>query len=707
MADLAGTAVGIISLGLQLCQGIVSYSEVWRGYDEEIQNTNNKAKALRMLLKTLRDTIEDLQETRPEVAADLEEKAMSMHSSIEKLRKIVERFKPARPEAFPEKVRAQLKKSVYYFQKDSLQDMQNHLDQIQNVLQTSLLIYNWQDTMESRAIQISMYEEMRSMHSTLKDAISSTGMPPPSVIQLACDSQLKQLPIMLSNSEPMVQANLGVVRKKDLPLISNMIELRGPLQLYTRRSILLDASCYANLKRNLRLILSQDEELIQAPMIMKAIIKESEKELREALASGHASSNDRIGAFSPLELAFGWPKGIKILLQSGESPHFHFPSLAVAEGVDNHASAALLLEAGCVIQMEDLVKSEQSLATHGIDVPIELDFATDSQESTVIYQTWLARKSKNFTKIMDSMYEIGFHDVDSPDEFGITPLMAFSPFMAEETPLIIKCAAWLMSKGASIERKMPTSNAKVAQFLTSRFINFHYMKSRSDLAGPDFENWKNGVAELGDACFFVSPIQDCCVCGCSPGGCTTLSVALRLIVWAASEYRSEIQHHHFRKTILSLIVWQDSWPNISQAIVRTLTFDALGLTHTCCTEINRPGFSWVPFQVPGRRDETEIDRILDDQHFLLKEFGELMEETESKLDELGLPLEEFLDGYWYDRIIEYLSRHGHYDEEHVTEARRMGIFLKAEEFCIPDRVSLRFRPRVQEVQGDSLSNDPK
>lgn len=66
--------------------------------------------------------------------------------------------------------------------------------------------------MESRAMQISMYEEMRSMHSTLKDAISSTGMPSPSVLQLACDSQLKQLPIMLSNSEPMVQANLGVVR---------------------------------------------------------------------------------------------------------------------------------------------------------------------------------------------------------------------------------------------------------------------------------------------------------------------------------------------------------------------------------------------------------------------------------------------------------------------------------------------------------------
>lgn len=61
-------------------------------------------------------------------------------------------------------------------------------------------------------MQISIYEEMQSMHSTLKKAISSTGMPPPSVLQLVCDSQRKQLPMTLSNSGPMVQTNIGVDR---------------------------------------------------------------------------------------------------------------------------------------------------------------------------------------------------------------------------------------------------------------------------------------------------------------------------------------------------------------------------------------------------------------------------------------------------------------------------------------------------------------
>jgi hypothetical protein len=58
-------------------------------------------------------------------------------------------------------------------------------------------------------MQISIYEEMQNMHSTLKMAISSTSMPPPSLLQLACDSQRNQLPMMLSDSGPLVQTDLG------------------------------------------------------------------------------------------------------------------------------------------------------------------------------------------------------------------------------------------------------------------------------------------------------------------------------------------------------------------------------------------------------------------------------------------------------------------------------------------------------------------
>ncbi|KAJ5967624.1 hypothetical protein N7501_003872 [Penicillium viridicatum] len=536
----------------------------------------------------------------------------------------------------------------------------------------------------------------------------------------------------------------------DLPLILDLVEVTGPLQLNFPGYVVSTAPHYVNLKHNLRLLLSQDEELIQATKIAKAIILESEKELGEALASGN-SPNDRIGSLSPLELAFGWPKGIQILLQSGANPHCYFRSLVVAEGEQYHASATLLLEAGCVIKVVDFVINEQcndggkisslladhlaarrrklctlaesslpldqippldgppanicrALTAHGIDVPIALRFEAGSLGSMSIYQTSLASKSRDFVKVMDIMHEVGFHDVDLPNENGITPLMEFS-FLCHG-PTLIKCAAWLMSKGASIERKLPTSNAKVAHLLTAQ-VTYKYLYDLilgSDRLDNDYRNWEKGVSELGDACFFVYPTQDCCVCACSPGGCTTLSVALRSILRVAYFRQRRIADHCLRELILSLSAWQDSWPDLSREIVRTLTFDALGLTHMCCTEIYRDHLFFASVPEEGR-DETEVGRIADDQHFLVKEFEELMEEMESKLDELGLPLEEFLDCYWYDRVIEHLSRRDRYDEEHVTEVRKMGISLEAEEFCIPDRVSLQFISRLQELQDDSMSGD--
>ncbi|KAL2706187.1 hypothetical protein AAEP93_001437 [Penicillium crustosum] len=542
---------------------------------------------------------------------------------------------------------------------------------------------------------------------------------------------------------------------EDLPLILNLIEVTGPLQLNHPRHVLEIPPYYVNLKHNLRLVLSQDEELIRATKIAKAIIRESEKELREALTSGN-SPNDRIGFLSPLELAFGWPKGTQILLQLGANPHSHFPSLAVAEGEEYHVSAALVLEAGCVIEVVDFVRNELcndggktysllvdhlaarrrrlctlaesslpldqipsldgppaniygALAAKGIDVPIALRFGANSLGSMGVYQTSLAYQSRDFTKVMDTMYEIGFHDVDFPDQYGITPLMGFNDFCQAEPSVIIKCAAWLMSRGACVERKLPTSNAKVAHLLTSQVI-YQYLDDLEFLGELDsrekkYRDWKKGIAELEDACFFVSSTKDCCVCACSSGGCTTLSVALRSILLEVSKGRWIIMHIPLRKLILSLIVWQDYWPDLPRAIVRILTFDALGLTHTCCTEIySQPLGPGVPEE---RRDETEVGSIADDQHSLVEEFEELMEEMESKLDELSLPLEEFLDGYWYDRVIEHLSRRDRYDEEHVTEARKMGIFLEPEEFCIPDRVSLQFRSPVQELQDDLLLDEPK
>jgi hypothetical protein len=52
----------------------------------------------------------------------------------------------------------------------------------------------------------------------------------------------------------------GILKMDDLPLILNLVEVTGPLQCNFPSSVFSTAPYYVNLKHNLRLLLSQDEE---------------------------------------------------------------------------------------------------------------------------------------------------------------------------------------------------------------------------------------------------------------------------------------------------------------------------------------------------------------------------------------------------------------------------------------------------------------
>lgn len=51
----------------------------------------------------------------------------------------------------------------------------------------------------------------------------------------------------------------AILKMDDLPLILNLVEVTGPLQLYFPGYVLSATPHYVNLKHNLRLVLSQDE----------------------------------------------------------------------------------------------------------------------------------------------------------------------------------------------------------------------------------------------------------------------------------------------------------------------------------------------------------------------------------------------------------------------------------------------------------------
>ncbi|KAJ5604460.1 hypothetical protein N7510_009614 [Penicillium lagena] len=133
MADplsVLGTALSVISLGLQMREEIVSYCRAWRGIHQELQDVANKADGLEAPLEALREIIQETQLTDPKIAEDLQTKLGALRGGIERTRDL--------PESVRDKIRAKGKRAAYPFRKDMLRELANELDSIQINLHTTL-----------------------------------------------------------------------------------------------------------------------------------------------------------------------------------------------------------------------------------------------------------------------------------------------------------------------------------------------------------------------------------------------------------------------------------------------------------------------------------------------------------------------------------------------------------------------------------------
>lgn len=140
--SIAGSAGGIVSLGLAVCGEIVEYGRAYRDFDDDIQNMVTKAESLCVPLNTLEEIIKETEVTEPDAAADLSNKIMGIHGCVKRIQDTLERYGPkSAPDGFSDKTKNQLKKAVYHFRKHALRDTMADLDSMQITLQTALDVY--------------------------------------------------------------------------------------------------------------------------------------------------------------------------------------------------------------------------------------------------------------------------------------------------------------------------------------------------------------------------------------------------------------------------------------------------------------------------------------------------------------------------------------------------------------------------------------
>jgi hypothetical protein len=305
--------------------------------------------------------------------------------------------------------------------------------------------------------------------------------------------------------------------------------------------------------------------------------------------------------------------------------------------------------------------------------------------------------------VMDELLKAGFKDFDSPSSTGVTPLMTtyesfYSAWEAIERML------WLLSKGADISRTLPCSSAKTAHLLTVQIVGFFI--AIVDIRKPDavpfhWSGLEEKIAYSKEHLFPHPSITDKCTCPCSPQGCTVVSVAVRQAMRWSRWSRITDNSSRLKRLIACIIDWAQSTPSAEQAVIRCLTFDALGLKHTCCIEIDgvvKASDRRDADKMVGR-DHEEIAEIRAENMQGMETFYQLVAEFEVKFTELGLPIMEFLECYWHPYMVQHLLERDPYSEEHDRETRNIGVILQAEEEDF-DRVSLLIGAQIKEVDDE-------
>ncbi|KXG49146.1 uncharacterized protein PGRI_030160 [Penicillium griseofulvum] len=450
-----------------------------------------------------------------------------------------------------------------------------------------------------------------------------------------------------------------------------------------------------------------------------------------------------------LDYAFGWPKGIQILLEAGADTSARTWRIPYAEdnnNEDTYHSVKLLIEAGfscnwfdierCQddgsekiksLLINDLVARQQRLwllaqsCLPAGQLPNLISMDEKTGKITILdvhtaeiyarlvkkgisigtirqcgnFQNWnnfgSVHHSPGFSvKTLEELCQVGFRDINQRDSRGLTPLMTtIVPFWRKE--MWAERMHWLISKGADLDQEVPGTSSTVTHHLG--FSVGEYILSLRDYdLRPKYDLELFSMLEQS---FLLLPsVRDRCSCACSPGGCTTMSVLLRRIVGNVDSNRYWMVElsHLFREIIKFILRWTRGDTEIGWGVIRFLTFDALGLKHSCCVNISARRYL-CPKLVS--REEEEVEEIHDEEMPRILELEKLLTELKVKFDELNQPVMEFLEGYWHTRMIEVLSQRDPYDEEHVTESRRIGVTLELDECVVPDRASLLIGSKIK------------
>ncbi|GAB1211841.1 hypothetical protein ATERTT37_000965 [Aspergillus terreus] len=289
--------------------------------------------------------------------------------------------------------------------------------------------------------------------------------------------------------------------------------------------------------------------------------------------------------------------------------------------------------------------------------------------------------TRNSRNAANRLFEAGFKNLNQTNELGHTPLSLLCPKVPPPGYSFVDLlhfAQWMVSHGANLDQK--TRAGYPAIYYLAEGIGAE-MKRLCVCQLSDPATWRsplNHMRRLEQTCVdLVSTIllddtQDSCFCACSLGGCRPLTRMLRHFYSSTSVEGAGpwiLDVFHCFQAVLIRGSLSDSIPTLAERVLRYVTFERIGIKHTCHYE-------------DERLDQDEVEEIQDEERHNLALLEDLMEEFNRECQELGIGIDEFLNEHWVDSMDQAMSIDHEIDTEEIQRIQELGVVLSGPARCV-------------------------
>ncbi|KAK4169871.1 hypothetical protein QBC43DRAFT_306787 [Cladorrhinum sp. PSN259] len=171
--SLAGTAVGVVSLGITICQGVFTYLQSVRGWRQEIKDGVTEVQALLDAFGSLNDLLPDVQKQDSKTAAVLLSCLQKNESRLLDLKKLLEEFNPAgSPSGLKRKMKESVKALRYPFCQGKLQLLQAAVTRLLHSLQLELQLAS----LKANTSQLEKLEEIQALQTKIATSSDSASL---------------------------------------------------------------------------------------------------------------------------------------------------------------------------------------------------------------------------------------------------------------------------------------------------------------------------------------------------------------------------------------------------------------------------------------------------------------------------------------------------------------------------------------------------